>query len=77
MSGVTRMSNYVLVMTEEDTNIVTGAHHIEATTDIAAINKIPEDQLREDDWTLFQTIAASSKKEMITDGRIDEVLEEE
>jgi len=77
MSGVTRMPNYVLVMTEEDTGIVTGAHHIEASTDIAALNKIPEDQLREDDWTLFQTIAASDKKEMITDGRIDEVLEEE
>lgn len=77
MSGVDQMPHFVLVMTEEDSGVVTGAYHMEASTDIAALNQVPENELENNDWTLFQTIAASSKEEMITDGRIDEVLEEE
>jgi len=68
------MQNYVLVMKEAYTGKVVETHYIEASTEVDALNRIPETQLRNNDWELFETTRSSSKWEMVTDGRIDEVL---
>jgi hypothetical protein len=68
------MQNYVLVMKEAYTCKVVEAHYIEASTEVDALNRISQTQLRNNDWDLFETTRSSSKWEMVTDGRIDEVL---
>lgn len=74
MSGVAKMPDYIIVMTDPDTSIVTAAHYKQADTDVEALSKIPDDQLKDNDFTIFQSIAASGKAQMKQDGRLDKAL---
>lgn len=68
------MPQFIAILTENKK--LEGAYKGEAPSDIAFLNDLPEDQLRQYNWTVFIVAAASTKHEMISDGRIDEVLED-
>lgn len=70
------MKDYILILKESNRGTIVGVRYLEGVAIHDALSEAAEGELRQFNWSIMEIAKISTKKEVVHDGLIDELIED-